>query len=98
MIMKLLFSPAELLLETDAKGDHVLQLKGRIIGRFKQPKKAIAEFNKHRRELEKEMPAIDLTAEQKRELLQKAVGDGLVGHNSWLPASRVSAKSRIHHS
>ena len=96
--MKLLFSPAELLLETDATGEYVLQLKGSVIGRFKQQKKAVAEFNKHCRELEAAMPTVDLTAEQKQELYKKAVGDSLVGHNSWLPASKAAAKSRVHHS
>lgn len=96
--MKLFFSPADLLLEADDKGDYVLLLKGNVIGRFKQPKKAIAQFNKHRLELEKEMPATDLTPEEKRTLLKEAVGDSLVGHNSWLAPSKASAKSRIHHS
>lgn len=96
--MKLLFSPAQLLLETDAKGEHVLQLRGAVLGRYKQKHKAIAEFNKRRRDLELEMPPVDSTPEEKRELLKKAVGDSLVGHNSWLAPSKASAKSRVHHS
>jgi hypothetical protein len=96
--MKLFFAPAELLLETDATGEYVLQMKGTVLGRFRQQKRAISEFNKRRSELEALMPPVELTANQMRDLLQKAVGDSLVGHNSWLAPSKATAKSRIHHS
>jgi hypothetical protein len=90
----LYFAKAELLLEKVAD-DYVLTMGTEELGRFKQEKKAIAEYNRLRRDLEAKLPPTELNDEDRRVLLGKFLADGLVGHNSMhAEMRRKPAKSR----
>jgi hypothetical protein len=43
---------------------------------------AVQKFNELRQEMEKRFPARELTPEEKTEMMQFAIADSLVGHNS----------------
>jgi hypothetical protein len=92
--MKMYFQRAELLLESNDAGEYVLQMKGTVLARFRQEKRAIAEYNKIRRELENQLPPAKMTESEKQLLLQQYLADNLVGHNSYRPPAKKPAKSR----
>jgi hypothetical protein len=93
-MMRLYFAKAELLLEKVAE-EYVLTMAAEELGRFKQEKKAVTEYNRIRRDLEAKLPPTELSEEDRRVLLGKFLADGLVGHNSMRAEIRKKpAKSR----
>ena len=92
--MKLFFPPADLLLERNAIGEYVLQMKGELVAKFKQEKHAVRAYNRIRGELEGLLPPSETSEQQKRELYQQHINDGLLGHNSRRPPSKKPGKSR----
>jgi hypothetical protein len=79
--MKLSFFPGELYLTKEQDGSYVVTVQDQEVLRTRQEKKALAQFNKLRREMESRFPPHELTPEEKRALLQKLIGDALVSHN-----------------
>jgi hypothetical protein len=93
--MKLYFKRAELLLDKNADGEYVLQMADEILGTYKQERKAVAAYNRIRRDLEAKLPPTELSADDRRALWARYVADSLVQHNSLrnAPAKKPS-KSR----
>jgi hypothetical protein len=91
--MKLYFARAELLLH-QVEGEYVLEMAGKVIGRFKNEKKSVAAYNRVRRKLEEEMPPAEMSDEDRRALLEKHLADNLVGHNSWQTPRKKPGRSR----
>ncbi|SRR5713101_5273119 len=80
--MKLAFLPGQLFLTKSEHGDFTVTFTGQEILKTRSQKLAISKFNELRLEMEARYPARELTAEEKAEMLQKTIGDELVGHNS----------------
>lgn len=80
--MKLAFVPGELYLDNVEGGYFLVRLKGEEVFRTRSQRAALAKFNELRRTLEDDFPLRQLSTEEKGELLNKAIGDSLVGHNS----------------
>jgi hypothetical protein len=80
--VRLYFKRAELLLEKNKEGTFVLQMEDKILGTFTNERKAVAEFNRLRRDLERTMPPTEMNNAEKRQLLDRYVADTLVKHNS----------------
>jgi hypothetical protein len=80
--MKLYFQRAELLLEKNVDGQYILKMADEILGTFHHERKAVAAYNRIRRDLETKLPPTELTAADRRVLLERYVGDNLVQHNS----------------
>lgn len=93
--MKLSFVPGELYLEKIQDGSYQLTMQGEEILRTTSEKKAIAQYNKLRREMEAQFPARELTPEEKSKLLQKFISDVKVGidHNSRREEKRGKPRS-----
>lgn len=88
------FQRAELLLESNDAGEYVLQMQDRVLGRFKQQKRAIAEYTQIRADLEAKMPPAEHTPEDRQRLLERYLADNPVGHNSYRPPAKKPGKSR----
>lgn len=80
--MKLSFLPGALFLSRADDGTYLVTVEGQEILRTKSQRVAVAQFSKLRQEMEARFPARELTAEEKREILQRSIADSLVGHNS----------------
>ena len=80
--MKLSFLPGALFLNRMEDGTYVVTVEGQEIVRTKSQRTAVAQFSKVRQEMEARFPARELTSEEKSEILQRLIGDSLVGHNS----------------
>jgi hypothetical protein len=80
--MRLYFARGDLLLHKNDAGEHSLEQCGVILATFKNEKRAVAEYNRIRQELEQTMPPAEVTAEDRRALLDKYIADTLVKHNS----------------
>jgi hypothetical protein len=80
--MRMSFMPGDLHLTKDQSGDYVLTMAGKEILRGHSEKQAVSMFKQMRKEMETRFPARELTQEERLEMLQRAVGDSLVGHNS----------------
>jgi hypothetical protein len=91
--MKLSFPPAELVLH-DADGDFVLEMAGKELGRFKQEKRAVSEYNRIRRELEKKLPPTEVTDQERRALLESYLADKLVGVYSARVPKKKTGRTR----
>ena len=89
--MKLSFIPADLHLSDSEDGQFVVSIQGREVFRSPNRKKALAEFNALRKDLEARFPAHGIPPEERRELLQRFIGDALVKHNSLRPEQKKSA-------
>lgn len=89
--MKLSFIPADLHLSTDLDGRFKVTLQGTEVHRSSSSAKALKKFNDIKKELEEKFPTHGLSAEEKKELLQRALGDHLVKHNSLKPEKKKSA-------
>jgi hypothetical protein len=85
--MRLYFQRAELLLEKNADGEYVLKMADEILGTYQSERKAVAAYNRIRRDLEAKLPPTELTAADRRELWDRYVADSLVQHNSLKNAS-----------
>jgi hypothetical protein len=90
--MKLSFLPGDLYL-LENMGEFVVQLKGQEIVRTRSQRQAVGEFNKLRLEMQQQFPERDLTEEEKKSLLEKAIADSLVGANSVRKRKRTTARS-----
>jgi hypothetical protein len=80
--VNLSFVPGDLHLNENEDGVFVVRMSGQEILSTKSQKAALAKFNALRKELEERFPAREPTPEEKAELLQREIGDSLVGHNS----------------
>jgi hypothetical protein len=80
--MNMSFLPGELHLYKSGDGQFIVKLAGQEILSTKSQRAALAKFNSLRIELEIRFPAREPTAQEKAELLQKEIGNSLVGHNS----------------
>lgn len=80
--MKLSFVPGDLNLEMALDGSYVVTIAGHVVLQSRSQSKAVAKYNQLRREMESLFPARELTQEEKVKLLQREIGDSLVGHNS----------------
>jgi hypothetical protein len=89
--VKLSFIPADLHLSDTEDGQFVVSIQGREVFRSPNRRKALAEFNTLRVDLEARFPAHDISPEERRELLQRFIADALVKHNSLRPEQKKSA-------
>jgi bisphosphoglycerate-independent phosphoglycerate mutase (AlkP superfamily) len=80
--MNLSFLPGNLHLKETTTSLFIVTLEGQEILSSKSQRVALAKFNSLREELEKRFPSREPTAEEKAELLQREIGNSLVGHNS----------------
>lgn len=80
--MRLEFLPGELLFQDADDGTHIVTIAGQVVFRGRSQRAAVQKYNQIRTEMETRFPARPLTPEEKAELLQQAIGDSLVGHNS----------------
>lgn len=80
--MNVSFLPGELYLHKAGNGQFIVKMAGQEILSTKSQRVALAKFNALRTELENRFPAREPTAQEKAELLQKEIGNSLVGHNS----------------
>jgi hypothetical protein len=80
--MKLTFLPGKLFLTKSEEGIYILTVEGQEILRTRSQKSAVSRFNEMRHEMEARFPSRDLTTEERSEILQRAIADSLVGHNS----------------
>ncbi len=93
--MRLFFIKGDLLLQKDEKGEYILTQLGETLGKFKNEKRAVAEYNRIRAELEAKMPPAEVTDEDRKKLLADNIADSLVQHNSLRDEPRKkAAKSR----
>lgn len=76
------FMPGDLHLAKSADGHYCVTMAGQEVLKTKSQKVAVRKFNQLRQEMEARFPARDLTPEEKKGLLERAIGDSLVGHNS----------------
>lgn len=91
--MKLYFQRAELLLH-EVEGKYVLEMAGRVLGTFKQEKRAVAEYNRLRRDLEGKLPPAQVSDAERLATLERYLADNLVGHNSWHPPQKKIGRTR----
>lgn len=89
--MKLSFIPAGLHLSDTEDGQFVVSIQGQEVFRSPNRRKALAEFNTLRADLEARFPAHDIAPEERRELLRRFIADALVKHNSLKPEPKKSA-------
>jgi hypothetical protein len=80
--MRLVFLPGELLCDIAEDGLFRVSIQNKEVIRTKSQRIAVQRFNELRKEMEERFPLTELTAEEKAEMLQRAIGDSLVGHNS----------------
>jgi hypothetical protein len=80
--MNLSFVPGDLHLAKTEKGLFVVKMDGQEILVTRSERAAISKFNSLRKQLEERFPTREPTAEEKAELLQREIGDSLLGHNS----------------
>lgn len=74
--------PGDLHLTKSSDGTYHVTIEGQDVLTTKAEKAALRKFNELRQEMETRFPARELTPEERRELLERAIGDSLVGHNS----------------
>lgn len=88
--MKLSFFPGELYLTKQQNGLYVITVRGEEVFSTRAEKKALAQFNKIRGEMESLFPPTELTPEEKTKLLLKYVAERKVGldHNSFRPEEK----------
>lgn len=91
--MKLSFIPADLHLVSD-DGEFKVTLEGTEVFRSSSSTKAVKKFREIKKGLEERFPAHDLSDEEKKELLQRAIGDALVQHNSVRPERKAINRTR----
>ena len=74
--------PGDLHLTKSSDGTYHVTIEGHDVLTTKAEKAALRKFNELRQEMETRFPARELTPAERRELLERAIGDSLVGHNS----------------
>lgn len=80
--MKLAFIPGALNLTKSNDGLYSITIDGQEVLRTHSQRAAVLKFGELRQEMEVRFPARELTPEEKAEMLQKAIGESLLGHNS----------------
>lgn len=80
--MKMAFLPGELFLTQLDNNTYTVTLQGQEVLRSRSKRAAVAKFNELRLRLEQQFPAKNLTDADRRDLLQREIGDILVAHNS----------------
>ncbi|HEX8174635.1 MAG TPA: hypothetical protein VF543_05910 [Pyrinomonadaceae bacterium] len=75
--MKLSFFPGDLHLTKTQDGSYVITIKGEEVFNGRNEKKAIAEFNKIRKDMETLYPARELSVEEKTAALMRYIGQSL---------------------
>ncbi len=80
--MKLAFVPGALYLTKSDDGFYSIAIEGQEVLRTRSQRAAVLKFTELRQEMEVRFPARELTREERAEMLQKAIGDSLLGHNS----------------
>jgi len=92
--VKLSFLPGDLHLNTKPDGQFVVILQGTEVFLSASRSKAITKFNEARKELEERFPVHDLSDEERKEMLRRAITEDLVPPNSVRPRKKKStAKS-----
>ncbi len=79
--MRLYFKRAELLLH-EIDGKFVLEMEGQIVETFTRESKAIAAYNRIRRELEAKMPPTEMTDADRKAILDKYLAENLASRDS----------------
>jgi hypothetical protein len=93
--MKLYFKRAELLLH-EAEGKFVLEIAGHVVESFTSEKRAVAAYNKIRRELEEKLPPAEVSDDERNAIMRRYLADNLVGHNSWREPQKKAGSSRTY--
>ena len=79
----LYFKPFDLRLRQNEQGEHVLEPCGTVTRTFSSEKRAVAYFHQVRDELAKSLPPrIELSDEERRELLERYLADNPTPRNS----------------
>jgi len=91
--VKLYFKRAELLLH-EVEGRFVLEMAGRVVENFRSERKAVAAYNRVRRDLEAKFPYAEVTDAERKAIMERYLADNLVGHNSWRVPEKKSGSSR----
>ena len=89
--MKLSFLPGELYLSQD-EGVFVITVNSTEVLRTRSQRRALDRFNELRREMEDKFPSRELTADEMREVLQRAIADSLVAPSSTRKKKRSTAR------
>lgn len=89
--MKLSFFPGKLYLSQEESA-FVVTVNSTEILRTRSQSRAVAKFNELRREMEERFPRRELTPDEMQDLLQRAIGDALVGPNSIRKKKRSTAR------
>jgi len=80
--LKLVFLPGELRCDKSNDGFYCVTIQGQEVLRTRSLRSAIRKFNDIRKEMEDRFPLTELSSKEKADMLQRAIGDSLVGHNS----------------
>ena len=70
---------------TEHDGEFIVTMRGKELFRSSQSKKAVKRFNELKKSVETQFPVHDLSPEEKAAILQRAIADGLIKHNSLKP-------------
>lgn len=92
IVVKLTFIPGELHLFEEL-GTYVVRAKNREILRTKSKREATTVFNEFRKQMEQEFPNHDLTSEEKRALLEKAIVDSIIDRSAIRKKKKSTARS-----
>jgi hypothetical protein len=87
--MRLYFKRAELLLR-EADGKFVLEMEGQIVETFNKENKAVAAYNRIRRELEAKMPPSEMTDADRKMILDQYLRDTLASRKSSTEEKKVN--------
>lgn len=90
--VKLYFKRAELLLH-EVEGRFVLEMAGQVVENFTNERKAVAAYNRIRRDLEEKLPPAEVTVAERKAIMERYLADNLVGHNSWRVPEKKSGSS-----
>ncbi len=78
--VRLYFAKADLLLARDGE-QYVLSMGTAVLAKFSHEKKAVAEFNRIRRDLEEKFPPAELSDSDRRAAYQEFVSKFMIGRN-----------------
>lgn len=80
--MKLAFLPGDLRLGQLEDGSYRITISGQEVFYSRSRKSAVEKFNELRADMERQFPPTGPTQEEKHAILQRAIADALVAHNS----------------
>jgi hypothetical protein len=79
----LYYKPGDLRLSKNDKGEHIIEHGGTLAETFSSEKKAVAQFNRIKKDLEKDLPSQpEVSEEERRALLEKYLADNPTPRNS----------------